>query len=633
MSATYTVKQVAEILGYSTNSIYTFLREKRIKGVRVGKGRFRIPVGEVDRLLQVKGAIVQSPLSPIINTPLVAKIASSAGSDLRHEPQASYNIMVPSLFDWFISITSIVFGCSLFLFSRVNTQNAIEPFMPWLTPLRVGFIAGSLGLLYASVRGRKEALWHGVFLSVLGACYGFIAVTVFIAGDYDGIVIYGALSILIFIHFLANLRSITSFTLYVGAIMVLLPIAYVFSPRWALLTTGWASYWTNPILDGVGIIVGALLYFAVLFWAFRKHRILFWILLSTNAVIFIMIALAYAGQLSWGRAFFFLIIAFTSLFVPVWESFQFTHRRQRIEIFVLFGLILGLFLITIFVVGSVQNIILDFTGRQLVNKVGYGRLLVESTIETSQTAVERLAEHPMLTAAIEKGDVPKMNDIMRGFFDGGTQLRRFVVLTPAGDAIAVYPFDTLVEGKNFAGRDYFKDVLQNKKTYITDVFIAVTGVPTIIFATPVLTSQGEILGVILGALDIDKLGDRLQRLADAGSMEYFVVADRAGNRVVTPNVELFNTPLEEHSGIRKGILGLRGSGIVYGSIGQQVLQAYDTIPVTSWGIGVNVPVMVLLRPTQTGLIVIGTLVILSSLIVIGYLVYRRPRIAMPIDSS
>ena len=54
MNKTYTVKQVADILGYSTNSIYTFLKEGRIVGVRVGKGRYRISQEELGKLLHLK---------------------------------------------------------------------------------------------------------------------------------------------------------------------------------------------------------------------------------------------------------------------------------------------------------------------------------------------------------------------------------------------------------------------------------------------------------------------------------------------------------------------------------------------------------------------------------------------------
>ena len=643
MNATYTVKQVAEILGYSTNSIYTFLKEKRIKGVRVGRGRFRIPQAEVDRLLNIKrsgkadalgdASIAAQGTRPIEGPLSTPNILSSDDPIVIHEPHSTFHIMVPSLFDWFVSIISIVYGCSLFLYSRVYAQYAIEPFIPWLVPLRVSLIVGALGLLYASMRGRKESLWHKVFLSILGISFVVSTSIFFKAGEYDGIVIYGGLAIVIFAHVLINLRSILSFTIYVATISVGLPLSFVASPRWAQLKEGWPSILTNPVLGGVGMALAVLVYIIVLIWAFRKHRMIFWCFLTVNAVIFILVALTSAGQLLWGRTFIFLIIALTMLFVPFWESLQFTQRRDRMEIFVLFGLILGLFLTAIFVVGSVQNIVLDYTSKQMESKVGYGRLLVETTIENAQTTVEHLAQNPSLLDALAKSDVPAMTGIMRGFFEGGTQIRRFVIVSTVGEPLAVYPYDMNIEGQNFAERDYLKEVLQNKKMYITDVFIGVTHVPTILFVAPIFSADGNIAGVVLGALDLDKLGDRLQRIANAGSMEYFVIADRAGNRIVHPNLQLVNTPLEVNSGIRKGMLGYRGSGLFHEDDGQQILQAYDSISVTSWGIGVSVPVISLLESTKSGIIVIISVALLSTVLVVGYIIYRRPRVVIPIDSS
>jgi|SRR3989344_5145783 len=52
----YTVKEVARLLGFSTNTVYKYLDEGKIKATRLGKeGRFRIPQKEVAKLLGVEG--------------------------------------------------------------------------------------------------------------------------------------------------------------------------------------------------------------------------------------------------------------------------------------------------------------------------------------------------------------------------------------------------------------------------------------------------------------------------------------------------------------------------------------------------------------------------------------------------
>ena len=51
MEKTYSVKEASKLLGYSTNSVYSFLKDGDIKSVRIGKGKFRIPQSEIDKFL------------------------------------------------------------------------------------------------------------------------------------------------------------------------------------------------------------------------------------------------------------------------------------------------------------------------------------------------------------------------------------------------------------------------------------------------------------------------------------------------------------------------------------------------------------------------------------------------------
>jgi len=113
MGKTYTVKQVAEILGYSTNSIYTFLDEGRIKGVRVGKGRFRISEEELNRVLHLSKkteitTALQNQAAVVEKTVLVPQS--------RPELQTVTPILlfrglhIASIFDWFIGAAGIILG-------------------------------------------------------------------------------------------------------------------------------------------------------------------------------------------------------------------------------------------------------------------------------------------------------------------------------------------------------------------------------------------------------------------------------------------------------------------------------------------------------------------------------------------
>jgi len=80
----YTVKQTADILGYSTNSIYKFLDEGRLKGTRgsAKQGRFRITHTSLEKFLN-------SPLpEDMVSPPQITQVKKENG---RYPKIASVN--------------------------------------------------------------------------------------------------------------------------------------------------------------------------------------------------------------------------------------------------------------------------------------------------------------------------------------------------------------------------------------------------------------------------------------------------------------------------------------------------------------------------------------------------------------
>lgn len=629
MSATYTVKEVAELLGYSTNSIYTFLKEKRIRGVRIGKGRFRIPQVEVDRLLLVKRG-AKSPITVV--SPLDISLNNASETPIIfHEPVAGGGVSVPSLFDWFIGISGVTHGLALFLFNRYFAESAFDAHSVWSLPVRVSLIGAGLGLLYASTRHKTDYFWHHVFLATIAITYAIYAIFLFTIRDGTGVALYATIALVIAMHILMGFRSVLSMTLFVGILNIALPLAYIISPSWVfvsrLLPESIAPWSVAGALSVAGVVVVSVLFI----WSYRKSRVLFWILLSLLSMVYLAGAYGYASETYWSRAFFMLLIALTVLFIPTWESYRFESRRDRMGIFVVFGSVLALFVLSIFVIWSAQRTLLDITTREIQNKAEFGRILVEATMENSQRAVESLATNPQFVSAVENGDDQAMLGIVRGVYEGSSRLRRVGFITKDGIMKSAYPYDVSFEGADLSGRPYLKQVQETGKTVITDIFMGVTNRQVVLFATPVY-GGGEYLGVAYGALDNEALGDRLQQLADSTLNEFFSVIDRAGNFVIAKDLKLVGLPIDERSNVRKALLGYRD--IEQGSVnGIQMMEAYEPIAVSSWGLAIHIPMTSVYRSTTTALIVIVVVSLTAVVIVIGFLVLKRPRMIVPIDSS
>src|SRR3972149_6731185 len=103
MKKTYTVKEVSDLLGFSTNTVYKYLDEGKIKATRLGKeGRFRIQAQEVERLLPES----KQPTTSYRNTDEPTDQPNKSNQEIiGNEKRESSGTF--SLFDWFISLNSI----------------------------------------------------------------------------------------------------------------------------------------------------------------------------------------------------------------------------------------------------------------------------------------------------------------------------------------------------------------------------------------------------------------------------------------------------------------------------------------------------------------------------------------------
>ena len=244
MPKTYTVKEVAKILGFSTNSIYTFLRENRLKGVRVGKGRFRISQEEVDRILQIHtNEASQAPVASNQDAPTVLEPA----------PLHLQVISPPNLFDWFLGMAAIIAGMALFLFNSMFGAKEFSRVSSLLLPMRLILIAGGVGVLVSSFLSNSGP-WRKIFYIVL-AVTGMVSSTfLFRAGDFMGASIYGLLSLVGLLVVLLHIESIVSLGLYLSLVALSIPIGIYLYPNDPNYITRTLSVWfrvgylgNNPI--------------------------------------------------------------------------------------------------------------------------------------------------------------------------------------------------------------------------------------------------------------------------------------------------------------------------------------------------------------------------------------------------
>ncbi len=646
MAATYTVKQVAQILGYSTNSIYTFLKEKRIKGVRVGRGRFRIPQAELDRLLQTPKS-QQTSMSPgaalappaVLNVlPARASVALPDGvSEPIHEgivaPALPGHVEVPSLFDWFVGIASVILGLTMFPFSRMFEEFAIDPFLVWLPAVRVMFIAGGFGLLLTDVVGRRMSMWHKAFHMVLIGAYGALGYILWQTGDLEGLVLYGTLAALTLV-LVVPMGGIAGFAIYTVSFLALLPAAALGSgTRPTILHMMSLLSIPQDVLAYLWM-VGILVFAGILYLGYTHHRKVFWLGEMGVSIILIALSLYYANQIYWDRSLFVLLVGLLSLIMPIWDSFIFTHKRDRSLIFSVFGTILLLFVVVVGIVRVMQTNILQYATNDLGNKAMYGKTYIESTMETAKTALVAASENPLLVEALEEEDEESLVALSRGLFEANKQIRRLLIANRAGDITSTYPYG-VVQANNIALRDYFIAATSTGRAQISGVYetqVDNTTKHVVIIAAPVITKAKEVIGVIVGTLNLEAIGNRLQTIASQLNGEYFVVIDSTAKRVVHPDARLIGVEIDEWDDLRLALDGKSGKGEEYNTAGERTILAYTFTDSPRWGIAVKAPITTnLLRVANAAAIAVFGLVILSIL-AIGFFLLGK-KVKTPIQTA
>lgn len=604
MPKTYTVKQVADILGYSTNSIYTFLKEKRLKGVRVGKGRFRIPETELARVLHLSKNAIQTV------TPLPSQSS---------QPSVG-GYLLPNVFDWFVGLSAITVGLAMFLFNTggVNLQFS-----------QVILVASGVGIIASSLSQGAWG-WHRVFHGILALSGLVNAFFLFRVGDVDGAILYAGLALVIAAQAAVHLYGITALGLYLSFLAVTMPLGIFFAPSDIHFATLTKFLGVTPVIFGVGIS-GISALFLYSFWTgiWKNPWLLrFAALLATGLLI--AGSVYYAMLQYWSRAFFLTVIGFFSLASPLWHSIQSTHaRRERVLFHLVFGGVGIVLLGSILIVSAIQRMVWEKNKEEFFNKIAAAVTTLTTTVESVQSTMEVASTNPDVVEAFMKKDVDDMARFGKIFYESNPNIRRIVFLDKLGDGIALYPYGTF-DQPNFSFREYFQKARDTGKPYVSNVYQALadkSGRFVVVVAVPVLSQKGDFVGVMAGSIDLDRLGLRLTQLAVESRGEHFVIADNVNKIIFDPLNERIGTDVPPHDVLRDAVSGKKD--VVQGSLmdGTIGMIAYAPVSELGWGVSLRAPAEKVFTLTYSAVVTIFGLVVTLLVSAVVFLILIRYRYA------
>jgi excisionase family DNA binding protein len=595
MAATYTVKQVAEILGYSTNSIYTFLKEKRIEGVRVGKGRFRIPQSELNRLLLVakgQSAAVARPENVLL---------PDSGIITPHEPASPFSLLLfgkthtvaANIFDWFIGVSSIVLGVAMYLFNQTFDVIRIPSVGLVMPAVRILLIGGGVGILLTNFVYDSHRTWHRVFHGILALAGISMTILLLITRDIDAVGIYGTLTLVIVLTMFVRLGRVVPFVLYLSLLAVVAPVIAFMAPEDFHVAAFASALGVTPFVTGIGLS-GLSAVFILLIWlGLYWKKALYWFCSYAAAVVYLALAFWFVHDQFWSRAFFFMIIGLTCTYLPSWEDLSQTRNKKAHTLAIgVFGAIMAVILAGIAVVSITQLNVISTVQQENIQKADFARTMLETDIQSVKSTVTTSSVNSDLIAAVQEKNEAKLTDLSRIIFESSDSIRRLVILDKDGKGLFLYPLGTF-DRTDLSFRNYFIQARDTGKLYVSDIFEALADNShrkVVTISAPLFTPSKDFVGVLTASLNLDAVSARLQKIAVADRGEYIVVLDSHGKRIMHPVSSFLGTDTEPNDPTLLGLQGKTGVEEGYTYNGVHSLIAYTPIDSSlHWAIALKAP--------------------------------------------
>jgi len=630
----YTVKQVAELLGFSTNTVYKYLDEGKIKATRLEKeGRFRIPEKEVVRLLGSKHNPEYSENSASQNVSR-SDNQTIGNSDLSGIPSSSEfsgnliklrNIGVPSLFDWFVGTLSIFLGLSHLLFSNYTLSIELEPYRIYIAFIKFGLVGFGIFLLAADIFKPRGLLWHRLTHILLAALFLVLAIIFYQAGMYSKVVGDGAIALILILAAFTKLGDKARFVIFINLLAIFAGFAFILSPQsigFPLLVQ-WIS--GNQFVFGLGwfsltllVVLGSILGF----YKNEKFLIFGAFLVGAGSLAYAVLAF---GLGFWEDIIYSIVLASFIILLPFWhrfENFSTISKKQIIQGFGWLAMVLTIgFALVFYLQSSFKQYVASESKRSLETAIAR----IESYIGQAKLEVDSFQRDTELISLLESEnkDTEKLGEAARRLLLGSGALRRVLIYDKDGRGIAVYPGDPVFQGTDFSDRDYFQRAKNTKKTVLAETIIPRISGPIIIvpIATPILDEKNEVLGIVAGSVDLMKLSLRLSEVK-FGKGGYFIVACSNKRIVIHPENSDLYSEVSEGGVLAKALSGESGQIEAYDRNGKLSLQTYAPVNPLGWGLVAEQPITEVFQQQSTVSFVIFLMTIVmgvGSLLAIIYL--------------
>jgi signal transduction histidine kinase/flagellar basal body-associated protein FliL len=236
----------------------------------------------------------------------------------------------------------------------------------------------------------------------------------------------------------------------------------------------------------------------------------------------------------------------------------------------------------------------------------------------------------------ERGDFAGIQKQLKDFKSTFPGFVNMYVGTLKGQSLVFYP-DVYTDSErrtnlNFSDRSYYKDLVKTKATVISPVFHGRGGTDMLLVAivSPILDDNGAMIGYVLGALDLNALGEHIKNRS-FGEEGYAIVIDQEKNVVVSPYVntkrDLVN--LSDSKVVRYIKKQKMGEGSSYFKLEDphgNVYITFEKLRALDWTVWVSKPTEVITNAYKNAIILIIVFLLLTAIVMVIFSLFMTNRL-------
>jgi PAS domain S-box-containing protein len=258
--------------------------------------------------------------------------------------------------------------------------------------------------------------------------------------------------------------------------------------------------------------------------------------------------------------------------------------------------------LVIFLISAIAFIVLSYFEKQLKTTIAQNQFVMVTGLAGEIDKKLTAAHNQLINAALRIPQEAIENpDRAQSLLESMTGLKlifedHISFLTPEGKIFAETPFRSDRRGFDLSMRPYFTNTASSKKPVISEPYRTSLpdNHPLVVMTAPVFKKNGDLAGVLLGAMDLmdDNILKDTSKIAVGRTGYISLTSTETGNVIMHPDANQIFKPIP--AGIKavydKAVAGFEGTDETVDEAGVRMLTSLKRLKVNGWILATNYPI-------------------------------------------